>query len=139
MFNQMKVGIISQFAYENIGNKLQNYALQQVLLLYAKNVLTIKNRIKATSLIDWLREYSFISNSVWMHEMLSRKRKANHIRFHKRYICDSRYNYCVKRSYPVLKQVDQCMLFCAGSDQLWKPSSGRCGPMHYLQIGRAHV
>ena len=40
----MKVGIVSQFNYDNIGNKLQNYALQQQLLKFADEVITIKNK-----------------------------------------------------------------------------------------------
>ena len=40
----MKVGIVTVFDNNNQGNRLQNYALQQVLLRYADEVVTMKNK-----------------------------------------------------------------------------------------------
>ena len=40
----MKIGIVTLFDSTNFGNKLQNYALQEILKQYAEDVVTIKNK-----------------------------------------------------------------------------------------------
>ena len=128
----MKVGIVSQFNYDNIGNKLQNYALQQQLLKFADEVITIKNKSKANGLIDYLRRYSFVSELVWLNKLMNKQRNAEFLQFHKSCIRDSGKVYSFEQCKPRIRRKDQCDLYCAGSDQNWKPTTGRSGPFPYL-------
>lgn len=128
----MKVGIVTQFAYDNMGNKLQNYAIQEKLSEYADSVCTIKNRPKGEGVLSKIKQCAFVSDSLWLHRICRKFRKSEILRFHKKYISDSVFYYYVGKAYPELKMVDRCNLYCAGSDQVWKPGSGRAGVFHYL-------
>lgn len=128
----MKVGIVSQFGNENLGNKLQNYALQQYLLKYADSVITIKNKPKAKNAADYLRRFTFMAESEWINRLCGKQRKTEFLRFHNRYIHDTRASYRIDKKAFSLKKSDRCDLYCSGSDQVWKPNSGITGPIHYL-------
>lgn len=132
----MKVGIVSQFGNENMGNKLQNYALQQYLLNYADSVITIKNKPKAKNAVDYLRRFTFMAESEWINRLCGKRRKTAFLRFHNRYIRDSRASYRIDRKTFSLKKADRCDLYCSGSDQVWKPNSGLTGPIHYLTFAQ---
>ena len=128
----MRVAIVSQFAHDNFGNKLQNVALQQSLLHYAENVVTIKTRSDPKTFVQYIREYSFAADSIWIRKILRKHRTAKFMEFHRRCISQSYANYNVKKEYGSLKKQDRCDLYCAGSDQVWKPGSGRTGMFNYL-------
>lgn len=128
----MRVGIISQFSSENIGNKLQNYALQQTILEYADSVVTIKNKPMAKNASEYLRWFTFAAESVFINELLGKYRKSEVLRFHRKYIRDTGKSYVLNKHYSSLRKRDHCHLYCAGSDQVWKPNSGRAGVLHYL-------
>lgn len=128
----MKVGIVSQYNTDNMGNKLQNYALQQVLRQYADIVITIINKPNPKNVVDYLKRFTPITESVWINKLLGKDRKVEFLRFHNQHIQSSRFDYWINKHYPSLRVVDRCDLYCAGSDQVWKPGSGRSGLIHYL-------
>ncbi|MBQ8833646.1 MAG: polysaccharide pyruvyl transferase family protein [Oscillospiraceae bacterium] len=128
----MKVGIVTQYAYDNMGNKLQNYALQRKLAEYADSVCTIKNRPKARGIMGAIKQNALAADSMLLHRLCGRYRKSEILKFHKKYIADSSAYYCTSQNYHGLKTFDTCELYCAGSDQVWKPGSGRTGVFHYL-------
>lgn len=128
----MKVGIVSQFVYDNFGNKLQNYALQRVLQEYTDSVITIKNNPRAKNLVQRLRWFTSVADSEFLYRLTGRSRKAEFLRFHKKHIQNSCKYYCLNNSSPTLDKRDLCNFYCAGSDQVWKPGSGRAGALHYL-------
>ena len=127
----MKIGIVSQFNNENLGNKLQNYALQQVLLDYAHEVITVINKPAAKNGVDYVKRF-LLAESLLLNKLLGKTRKVNFLEFHKRHIRSSRYVYCINKDYQSLKKADRCALYCAGSDQVWKPGSGLAGKIQYL-------
>lgn len=127
----MRVGIVSQFSNENLGNKLQNYALQQVLRDYADEVITVINKPAAKNGVDYVKRF-LLAESLLLNKLLGKTRKVNFLEFHKRHIRSSRYVYCINKDYQSLKKADRCALYCAGSDQVWKPGSGLAGKIQYL-------
>lgn len=128
----MKVGIVSQFGHGNIGNKLQNYALQQTLLKFADYVQTIRNKGNAQDLKAFFRQITFLNESIWINKLFLKDRKLAILQFHKKHIISSSNSYVFTKDYLTLKRKDTCTLYCAGSDQNWKPHYGRWGMFNYL-------
>ncbi len=127
----MKVGIITIFDSENFGNKLQNYALHQILSEYADEVVTIRNKPNFHSLWECLRRRTALAESVWLNRRIGKERKAKILQFQKTYIPTSRRSYCCGKSYRRLKPGERCDLYCIGSDQVWNPELGRTGGFTY--------
>ena len=88
----MKVGIVTVFDNNNQGNRLQNYALQQVLLRYADEVVPMKNK-------PWYSKKSRIARmlplaeSVFFNRLLGMERRARLVEFSNRYVKLSRGCY----------------------------------------------
>lgn len=130
MVKFIKVGIITLFDNTNFGNRLQNYALQQVLLEYADEVTTIKNKPELKGLREKLMRSSFLAESPLLNRIMGKKRKAMHLAFNKKYIRTSPKSYCFERDNPA--SMERCDYFCAGSDQIWNPELGRAGGFNYM-------
>lgn len=128
----MKIGIVTPFDNRNLGNRLQNYALQQVLRNYADTVITIRNKPALPSLMDRLRRSSPLAESVWVNRLLGEKRKARLLQFNRAYLLMSRKCYWYNRPLTSLAPEDRCDWYCAGSDQVWNPDLGRSGMFSYL-------
>ncbi len=135
----MKVGIITIFDNENLGNKLQNYAMHQVLSRYAEAVVTLRNKPQFHTLGEFLRRGTPLAESVWLNVLLGKKRKAKLLQFHKTHIPTSRYGYCCGKTYQKLKPSDRCDRYCIGSDQVWNPELGRTGGFSYGSFGAGNV
>lgn len=127
----MKVGIVSIFDNNNYGNRLQNYALQQVLLEYADQVVTLKNKPCYSGKSRLARKLP-LAESPFLNQLLGKHRRAAMMRFTKKYIRNGRgcYWYDVERTR--LKKADRCDLYCAGSDQVWSPACGRTEMFSFL-------
>lgn len=121
----MKIGIITIFDSENMGNRLQNYALQQVLKRYATQVVTIMNKPKPGSLQEQLKRKSPLAESIIANRLIGKTRKAQLLRFNKKYILTTKTMYWNNPSKAVIKSQDCCDYYCAGSDQVWNPLIGR--------------
>lgn len=130
----MKVGILTLYDNRNIGNRLQNYALQQVLLRYADEVITIRNKPALSSLADRLRRGSPLAESMWLNTLLGEKRKARMLRFNQTYLHMSKGQYWFNRPCTSLHPEDVCDLYCVGSDQVWNPNLGRTSSFSYLSF-----
>ena len=119
-----KVGIITMLGYENCGNRLQNYALQQAIKNEGFDVYTIKN--------DRLLN----SNNRLMHNFLRYiKKEIRTIGKQKKF---KRFNKNIKFSREFLsiktniKTIDKKYdFFVVGSDQIWKPTRLR---MSYIDL-----
>ncbi|MGN1134510.1 MAG: polysaccharide pyruvyl transferase family protein [Oscillospiraceae bacterium] len=127
----MKVGILTIYDNSNMGNRLQNYALQEILLKYADEVVTIKNKTRPISLKDRIVRSSFLTESVLANKMLGKKRKIKFLRFNKKYINISK-KYCFFDNESFDSNVPECDLYCAGSDQIWNPNLKRSGYFNFL-------
>lgn len=124
----MKVGILSIYDNNNIGNRLQNYALQNILLKYADEVVTVKNKAKPSG-----RKYSFIQKfdeSIALCRIIGKKRRIKFLKFNKKYLKNSKniFYFDAKNRAPV----EKCDYYCAGSDQVWNPNMKRVGMFNYL-------
>jgi hypothetical protein len=73
-----------------------------------------------------------LAESLPLNRLLGKTRKVNFLKFHKQYIRSSRHTYGINDGCQRLKKADRCALYCAGSDQVWKPGSGMAGKIHYL-------
>lgn len=117
----MKVGIITIYDNENLGNRLQNYALQQVLLRYADQVITIKNKYKFENTLKNLTRASSLAESILLNKALGRDRKVKFLRFNRRYIRLSKHCCWYNDGTSAPRGADRCDLYCLGSDQVWTP------------------
>ncbi len=128
----MKVGILTIYDTENLGNRLQNYALQQALLQYADEVVTVKNKQDSGSRLKNMKRASRLSESVLLASLLKQPRKAKFLKFDKQYIRYTKHCYWYNQPDVSLKPEDCCDLYCAGSDQIWNPLLERSGLFNYL-------
>ena len=132
----MKVGIVTVFDNNNHGNRLQNYALQQVLAHYADQVVTMKNK-------PWYSKKSRIARmlplaeSAFLNRVLGMERRAKIVEFTNRHIQLSRGCYWYDKCGQAPKKADCCDVYCAGSDQIWNPTMGRRGTFDYLMFAPA--
>lgn len=131
----MKVGIVSIFDNNNHGNRLQNYALQQALLKYADQVVTIKNKPYYSKKSRIARMLP-LAESVLFNRLLGMERRARIVSFTNRHVRLSRGCYWYDKGDVKLKKADHCDFYCVGSDQVWNPTMGRCGSFDFLQFAR---
>lgn len=117
----MKVGIVTIYDNENLGNRLQNYALQQILLRYADQVITLKNKYKFDSAVKNITRASSLAESVALNRLLGKSRKVKFLRFNRRYIHLSKHCYWYNDAESKPRGEDLCDLYCLGSDQVWTP------------------
>ena len=127
----MRVGILTIFDNNNIGNRLQNYALQLTLGKYACQVVTVKNKPYYSAKSRILRRLP-VAESVLFNRLLGMNKRAALVRFTNQYIPSSIGSYWYDLPDEELKRSDVCNLYCAGSDQVWSPACGRTGMFNYL-------
>ena len=106
----MKAGILTIYDTENLGNRLQNYALQQALLRYADEVVTVKNKQDSGSRLKNRKRASRLSESVLLASLLKQPRKAKFLKFDKQHIRYTRNCYWYNRNPASLKPEDRCDL-----------------------------
>ena len=124
-----KVGIVTIVDNDNYGNRLQNYALQEVIKKLGFDVTTLKNdsSMNKNSKIA-LRKINFIRLSIIRYLKSCKKRRKcftnfnKNIEFSKHYI-NPRSNISGKYEY-----------FICGSDQIWKPTYGRMREVDLLSF-----
>ncbi len=117
----MKIGIVTIIDNNNYGNRLQNYALQQVLKKYG-TVETIRNNPNDDQERYILRLKKYIFDYLHIIKLLFLG-KLKIIRLHK-FKEFNRNIYFSKKRFRNLssKEYDY---YVAGSDQIWNPSHGR--------------
>lgn len=137
----MKVGIVTFVDYNNYGNRLQNYAMQEFLREKGFQTETImmepyqdyhytdayikklpvhwaKTLVKAVYAAIMPRQKSFIQNL--LDDSLVRRRKNANIIFTNDYITET--EYVVREGQPHKKQLNTYDFLAAGSDQIWNPT-----------------
>ena len=148
-----KVGIITLNGYFNYGNRLQNYALQEVLkslgfnvetIIYNTNegnILTRKEKVqKIFEKLSKLKNYSFNdildkSVNVYMHKKNAKEdteRTKIFKNFSKNYINETDY-FISKNNIPndLNERYD---FFVTGSDQVWNPDSPGEKAIYFLNF-----
>lgn len=125
----MKIAILTLNTHNNYGNRLQNYALQEVLRKYADVVDTI-----------WYEEDTYILNrKIWNNKLalkyiLNWKDSKEYIRKYYIYECIREYNIkkfsdrylSIKYDFKIKDKLDkEYDYFIIGSDQVWNSSIWR--------------
>lgn len=128
----MRIGIVTPFDSRNFGNRLQNYALQQILLPYADEVITIKNKPCPSNLLRRLQQGTSLAESIPLNRLLGETQKAAILEFNRAHLRVSRNLYWCNRNYKTLKQEERCDWYCAGSDQIWNPDLHREDGFNFL-------
>lgn len=123
-----KIGIFTLNGYYNYGNRLQNYALEQVLLsldfqpktirVFRKSTISSKkNRlIKLFSINQITSKFRFILNKEIMTIRTSR-----FIQFSNEFLNETETIY--KSNNEIEKIVNEFEYFVVGSDQVWNPNN----------------
>ena len=114
-----KIGIVTIYDNTNYGNRLQNYAVQQVLRKNGfENVETIKNidclNVKSSVFEYGLRKIKSISWRIKESADKSLRRKCFK-EFNKNIIFSKKY-------FSMLKNYNDFDYFIVGSDQVWNPT-----------------
>lgn len=128
----MRVGIVSLFGNENMGNKLQNYALERKLSEYVDDVLTIRNKCMRKNLIKYLTQQSSWTELTLVNQWTGNIRREKLVEFGRKNICSTSKTYFYNIPTRRLKKADRCDIYCAGSDQVWNPNFGCFKMFNYL-------
>ena len=114
-------GLITIIDNDNFGNRLQNYASQEVLKKLGINIVTIKNDRWTNNKhsIKLVIKKIFIDiKSIFQHK--NKNRHNNFMNFNKN-ITFSDYKITIKNYKKYLEKFDYCIV---GSDQVWNPMGG---------------
>lgn len=125
-----KVGIITINDDDNYGNRLQNYATQEILKKMKFDCITIKNTpILNTKKNFVFRLLKFFKKSIIKNKNAKNMRKKEFSKFNQ----NIRYNnrYITPYSKSINKQFDY---FITGSDQVWNPNNARLREVDLLEF-----
>lgn len=126
----MRIGIVSIYDNENLGNRLQNYAVQKILKEYADEVITLKNTYKKSFFEFLLKQLGFNENYWFNRYILHKNRKVKFLEFNRRYIKTSTELVSYNENGKPIRL--KCDFWCVGSDQVWNPLLGRDYDFNYL-------
>ena len=138
--SKKKAAIISLYGNCNFGNKLQNYAVQEILREFGLNTVNIVNvpclNNKNVSYTDIFKFYI----KGWIHQLVYRnkiidcvdqkdpkKRRKNFLEFNKK-IVNSNHFFSFFR----LKEFSEYDYYFVGSDQIWNPIYGGLSDLDLL-------
>ena len=127
----MKIGIITINDNDNYGNRLQNYAVQEILNSMNVKVITLKNEAILNS------KNLFILR---LFKCLIYKIKSSIFKKRKRFKKFKEFNKNIKFSRffitPYTRISEKYDFFVAGSDQIWKPTYGRLRDVDLLNFAK---
>lgn len=126
----MKIGILTIIDYNNYGNRLQNYAMQEILKKLGNEVVTIKNmssqKKNNKKIVGQIKKLFNLSNvNARIHRKIRDKkhkeinvlRHKGFIDFTKKYINETNLSYySVNDDFSALNDLD---CYVIGSDQVW--------------------
>lgn len=127
-----KVGIITISDYNNYGNRLQNYAVQEVIKklgLYPDSIQNIdgiykKNYIKVF-------KYNLLNFIKYIYPKRKYKRNRNFLKFNKNI---KKSKFLIDKSHIDNKINDYYDYFVVGSDQVWNPNFDRLSNLDLLEF-----
>lgn len=129
-----KIGIVTITDYNNYGNRLQNYAVQEILKPYGFQIETIVNqppqfsertnlnKLKEKSLLDIFKKiFSRINFEITRryYKNIILQRIESFKRFTNKHITESDFQVNSENTVPI--QEDEYDFFIVGSDQIWNP------------------
>lgn len=111
----MKVSIVSLFGEFNYGNRLQNYAVQEVLRNMGFQTQSIYIQSLKLKVIDMLKRLCFNTPLNYLfnnsNRLLRFKRQQTFRKFNMKYI--------TLKAYSSVKEIEDVDFFVVGSDQVW--------------------
>lgn len=141
-----KIGIVTIVDYNNYGNRLQNYALQEFLKTFNYSVTTLVNipydssglekinqvqkNKKLYKKVLRLKKFSFFS--FINRKKIKKEKYENFISFSREFIDETNY----LRLTP--KEIDSYSYFVVGSDQIWNPYFREGNKNDFLQFAPVH-
>lgn len=147
----MKIGLVTILDYNNYGNRLQNYAVQQIILSFNSGIETIKvisnieKKSKICLIINLSNQIADIGILKFIGKIISRminkiyiisNKKAleirldNFIKFTKENILETNFEIS-NRDLPVDLN-NKYDYFITGSDQVWNPTFKRFSNLDFL-------
>ncbi|MBP3596059.1 MAG: polysaccharide pyruvyl transferase family protein [Clostridia bacterium] len=124
-----KIGIITINDNNNYGNRLQNYATQEILKKLNIDVITLKNRPGMNFKEKFIKGYikKFLSEVKFFIKKKKEREKCflafnRNVRFSKFYVT------------PFSNIKDKYDYFLVGSDQVWNPTMGRLSEVDLLNF-----
>lgn len=133
-----KIGIITLNGYFNFGNRLQNYALQEVLKTFEYDVETIrinntknkktkevnqKKKININMIIKKLKHELFLKKRIKMRSERFKQFSEEHI---------NETNYQITEFDLNEEELLTFSFFVTGSDQVWNPYFMKGSPLYFL-------
>lgn len=124
----MKIGILTIFDNNNYGNRLQNYASQQILKKLGFGTYTFINDVNC----NFYEKY-FVTIS----KKIIKKILMWRVNFNRNLRTDNfkKFNDNIdfyKRNINILSKIDELDYVIAGSDQIWNPNFDRLSPVDLL-------
>ncbi|MEI3606609.1 polysaccharide pyruvyl transferase family protein [Pseudogracilibacillus sp. SE30717A] len=144
---QKKIGIITLNGYVNYGNRLQNYALQEVVKSYGFDVETIwvdikknnpkdipllikaKNILKSSPKDNYERLHNKVTGILYKKK-LNNKRERIFRNFSRKHIHETTFKLDENNINKGL--LDEYEYFITGSDQVWNPFFRKGDPAYFL-------
>lgn len=126
----MKIAIITIIDRENIGNRLQNYAVQELLKEMALDVTTIDyyntnnnnsifERLKL-NIFCFLSRIGFFQTNLYIDRIKHNPKLRLICEFNKEYVRISKdYVFLSKKNSRMKKHANDFDYYCVGSDQIW--------------------
>lgn len=151
----MKIGLVTILDYNNYGNRLQNYAVQQIILSLGSDVETIKvisnteKKSKICLIINISNQIADIGIFKFIEKIISRminkiyiisNKKAlrirldNFIKFTKENILETNFEIS-NRDVPIDLN-NKYDYFITGSDQVWNPTFKRFSNLDFLTFAQ---
>ncbi len=125
----MKVGIVTINDFNNYGNRLQNYAVQEVLKKLGNDAITLRN----IPLLNTKKMFAFR----YLKYLLLNKNKKE---VSERDKCFSEFNKNIKFNKklvtPYSSLAKKFDYFVVGSDQVWKPTYNRMRDVDFLSFAK---
>lgn len=123
-----KVGIITINDNNNYGNRLQNYAVQEVLKKINVEHITLKNEPATNTKNKYLlRKIKSLLNKGTYSKIIGRKECFEKF--------NANINFSSKKITPYSK-LDEYDYFVVGSDQVWNPKFGRLRDVDLLSFAK---
>ena len=119
----MKIGIITINDYDNYGNRLQNYAVQEIIKKIGHTPITLPNASRANT-----KEKYFIRK---IRSIFDKKYSKNHTRA-KNFKSFNQLISFSKHTFDAYHHKEYCDYYVVGSDQVWNPYIDRCRELDLL-------
>ena len=144
-----KIGIVTIIDYTNYGNRLQNYAVQEVLKSLGCKVETLvyetikenKNESRIASFIEKLRRNTPKKIIISIEERIKKRmlmkllesKRLKFKQFTKKHILETRFLISDELENEVVNQFNY---FVVGSDQVWNPFFRKGSPIDFLTFAQ---